>query len=436
MSDNLHYPDVMDRSESFYYYPIFTTYRNDVPLNRHASIIEAEHVYDLYYCYADRHNNHLSSYSEWHPDPLERRIHQHPDVDAFSLTGNAPLWYLGIDTSHALHGAYRHALQVFGDALQPVGWNRREPWLEYNFADRLAELGMPYIPKPISFYQSVYHAPYESFGELQRRVHHNNFYAMCLIAIAYIVNAVKMNHYHNLAHAGYMRGSPGFVSAHRYWCRLNGYAVLDRSEDEESTADFELIAEEQRESLDALVPAAPPIPLPPPQEDLALPSASDRAFNAADWQVGAPRRSTGNDSFASIDPELLRDLLEGGDDLDIISNFATTDSPPVALSNFLAFDVYDLIERLQEVSDLQRPSEPTGWGNDTTEPAWEWPTEPAPAEAPAMGPPVWPSAPQQSTPPLNWEDYWSTMRGERITQANIESSGQLIDYIVSTHPAA
>ncbi|KDN40002.1 hypothetical protein RSAG8_08451, partial [Rhizoctonia solani AG-8 WAC10335] len=212
----------MTRCDSYYYFPIFTTYRNDVPLT-----VE--------------HNNHLSPYSEWHPDPLERRIHQYPDVEVLAWDDHDPQWYIGLDTSHALNGAYRHALQVFGDAVQPAGWNRREPWLSYDFTTPLAQLGMPYLPKPTSFYDGLYHLPFETLEELQLKVHHNNFYAMCLIASAFVINAVKMNNYHNLAHSGYMRGSPGFVAAHRYWCRLNRHPVTDRSEDDESTAgEFEL----------------------------------------------------------------------------------------------------------------------------------------------------------------------------------------------------
>ena len=230
------YPTTMTRNDSYYYFPIFTTYRNDVPLAADSAAMEARHIRDLYYSYADKHNNHLSPYSEWHPDPLERRIHQFPDVEVYTWDDYEPQWYLGVDTSHALNGAYRHALQVFGDALQPTGWNRREPWFDYDFASKIAELGMPYIPKPTTFHEGLYHVPYASFKTLQDEVHHHNFYAMCLIATAFVINAAKMNHYHNLAHAGYMRGSPGFVSAQRYWCRVTGYPVIDRSEDDESTA--------------------------------------------------------------------------------------------------------------------------------------------------------------------------------------------------------
>ncbi|EUC61563.1 hypothetical protein RSOL_398810, partial [Rhizoctonia solani AG-3 Rhs1AP] len=284
---------------SSYYVPIFSTYRGDVPLTPESGAMEAAHVHDLYYDYANKHNDHLSPYSAWHPDPLERRIHQSPDVEVFTWDNFDPQWFVGIDTSHALSGAYQHALQTYGDALQPNGWDRREPWLDYDYQAQLAPLGMSHIPRPTSFFQGVYHTPFDSLGELQRQVHHNNFYTMCLTAYAYIINAVKMNHFHNLAYAGYMRGSPGFVSAHRHWCRTVGYPVTDRSRRRIyggfGFTDLELLREEQQESADALVISSPPAALPPMEEEAAeLPASSDRAFSAADWQVGAFRRSFNN----------------------------------------------------------------------------------------------------------------------------------------------
>ncbi|GAB1526356.1 hypothetical protein RhiTH_009523 [Rhizoctonia solani] len=141
----------MPHFDNLYYYPIFTTYCNNVPLNAHLGIVEARHIFKLYHCYADKHNNHTSPYSEWHPDPLEQRLHQSPDVEVYYWDNNKAHWYVGINTSHALHGAYRHALQTLGDALQPDNWDCSKPWQDYDFGSKLAELGMPCIPKPVDF---------------------------------------------------------------------------------------------------------------------------------------------------------------------------------------------------------------------------------------------------------------------------------------------
>ncbi|CCO38182.1 hypothetical protein BN14_12347 [Rhizoctonia solani AG-1 IB] len=187
--------------DGVYYLPAFTTYRNDIPILPGTGIIEANHIRDLYYLYANRHNDHCSPYSERHPDPLERRIHAYPDIEVVTFEDEFPAqWYLGIDMAHALHGSYHHALQVFGDAVQPEGWNRHQPWAHYDYASKLAEIGFPYINRPINFTEVVYNFPFDTFHELQRIAHHNNFYAMCLNAMALIIDGAKCNHYTNLAH--------------------------------------------------------------------------------------------------------------------------------------------------------------------------------------------------------------------------------------------
>ncbi|KAF8750292.1 hypothetical protein RHS01_09342 [Rhizoctonia solani] len=140
----------MSFAQSFYCFPIFTTYRNDVPLSPETGIIEANHVRDLYYIYANRTMITLHP-TQNHPDPLERRIHAMPDVEVFLMADDhPPQWFLGVDLAHALHGAYYHALQVFGDAVQPTGWNRHDPWGNYDYASKLEEINFPYIPCPIA----------------------------------------------------------------------------------------------------------------------------------------------------------------------------------------------------------------------------------------------------------------------------------------------
>ncbi|KDN51951.1 hypothetical protein RSAG8_00502, partial [Rhizoctonia solani AG-8 WAC10335] len=79
------------------------------------------------------------------------------------------LWnvaFISTPTSKSLPG--RLAIPtVFGEALQPVGWNRLEPWRDYDFTTELAQLRMPLIPQPETFHEGAYHFPYESLAELQ-----------------------------------------------------------------------------------------------------------------------------------------------------------------------------------------------------------------------------------------------------------------------------
>ncbi|CAE6421165.1 unnamed protein product [Rhizoctonia solani] len=430
------YPTTMWRDDHFYYHPIYTTYRNDVPLSPEAGVMEATHTVDLYHDYADKHNDHYSPYSERHPDPLERRIYEPPDVEVYTYGEHEPQWYVGLNLCHALNGAYWHGLQTFGDAVQPEGWDREQPYLNYDFGSQLAKLGMPYIPKPLGFHEGLYHLPFDSLADLQRHVHHNNFYIICLIATARIIDAVKMTDYHNLAYASYMRGSPALVSAHRHWCRTHGYLVLDRSEDDESTADFELSADEQEASMDALAPISPAITRSPAEEEALALQPGEHVFDPTAGMREVFPRNVNRGPFALANMELLRSLRGQWNDFEHASNAATSGSPPIRLSGLPEFDVESLVARLQEASTSRTSPEPTGWGSDVAESEWEWPTNPADPNVPRLGSPSWPTITQQATPPLSWEDYWSTIKGEEASlDEDTEMTSDLVDHIIQTHPA-
>ncbi|GAB1527317.1 hypothetical protein RhiTH_010492 [Rhizoctonia solani] len=93
-----------------------------------------------------------------------------PDIEVFLMDDDhPPQWFLGVDLTHALHGAYTHALCVFGEAVQPVGWNRCKPWANYDYATELVKIGFPYIPRPICFKEDVYHFPADFFHKLQQQ---------------------------------------------------------------------------------------------------------------------------------------------------------------------------------------------------------------------------------------------------------------------------
>ncbi|KAF8747863.1 hypothetical protein RHS01_11218 [Rhizoctonia solani] len=338
----------MSFAQSFYCFPIFTTYRNDVP---------------------------LSPETENHPDPLERRIHAMPDVEVFLMADDhPPQWFLGVDLAHALHGAYYHALQVFGDAVQPTGWNRHDPWGNYDYASKLEEINFPYIPCPICFTRDLYHFPFDTFHELQRQVHHNNFYVICLNALSIIINATKQNHYSNLAHVGYICGSPACVSAHRFWCRLHGHPVIDSSEDDLSDAGFPINGyDADDESLGPLTPPTE-VSLPPALEEFA-----EQIFNYAAWGIEPP-----------VIPE-SHGIQWLGQQYGIHSLRRTRRQRS-----------YQQLAQVAVVQDAD-PAPPS-FSADFVESIWEWPGEPQPVAD--LGPPEWPSVPQQHTPPFSWEDHW------------------------------
>ncbi|KAH7311798.1 hypothetical protein B0J17DRAFT_773478 [Rhizoctonia solani] len=423
----LRYPARRIHNQQLYIYPIFTTYRNDVPLSTVTGIYEGTHVRELA-CLGDRHNDHPSPYSESHSDPLERRIHEFPDVEYHSLGGHSPQWYVGVDLCHALNSAYYHALRDYGDALQPDNWNRREPWLYYDFDAALARLGIGPLPRPHTFLQSLYYAPFESLGELQQTVHANNYYALILNAMARVVNAIKMNHGHNLAYASYMRGSPGLTSANWLWFRLQGHPVLNRSEDDESTAEFDELVRDQMESADALEDD-----FPVPQDVSMEEDDSDRRSENAPL-IGEHCPCLGDLGrsplgFNLVDP--VRTLPERPNSLDSIFPDPVTgssDSSPLGLDC--------LVDKLEDLAVTQSSSELAGSGAIDSDTEWEWTTEPTLHKAPPMGPPTWPTVPQQTTPPLTWEDFWSTIKGEKVAAEEVPKGSSLIDHIIITHPAA
>ncbi|GAB1528367.1 hypothetical protein RhiTH_011561 [Rhizoctonia solani] len=401
----------MSFSQDYYCYPIFTSYRNDVPLTPELGIIEASHVRDLYYVYANRHNDHYSPYSENHPDPLERRIHAMPDIEVFLMDDDhPPQWFLGIDLTHALHGAYTHALRVFGEAVQPAGWNRREPWANYDYATELVKIGFPYIPRPICFKEDVYHFPADSFHELQQQVHHNNFYAICLNALSIIITATKQMEYSNIAHVGYIRGSPACVLAHRFWCRLHGHPVVEHSEDDLSDAGFPVNGYDgDDKALGPITP--PPENVPPPQ----LVDFAEVPFDYAAWGL-SPQESSkqpktaylgyqNGDSFTAPEYAPLHAANEAGE----------FPAPEYAHSH--EFDIAALTQQLSLVAVAQSvESVSPGFGNDFVASVWEWPGEPNPVVE--LGPPEWPTVPQQHTPPFSWEDHWHEVHARDLELDN------------------
>ena len=439
---------LISRRDAQYYFPIFSTYRNGVPVSAQTGIWEAAHIFELYECYGGKHNDHPSLYADYSSDPLERRLFQSPEVEVVSWNHSDLQYYVGLRTNYALSGAYTLARQGLGDALQPAAWNRCDPWRPYDFASELAKLGMPYIPEPESFYDGIYHLPFDSLGELQRVAHRNNFYALCLFALIPVIDAVKMNHYSNVVPAGYMRGSAGLTSAERYWHRIRGFPVTDVSEDDDSAAgkssysrylqplsmlssypDFELALQEQQESADALIASPEPDEIPVARQEAPAqdcdPNTDNHAFSRD------PDRAELL-AFVVANPELLRGLRQRWNNIGTISNESNAGSPPVVSPCVLNVDLYDLIGRLEAISTRQDSPEPSASGADENGSEWEWST-PAPANAPSLGSPGWSSTTQQTTQALSWEEFWSDCIN---TSERMEIGGSLTDHVITTFPSA
>ncbi|CUA78495.1 hypothetical protein RSOLAG22IIIB_13186 [Rhizoctonia solani] len=414
-----------------YLYPIFTTYRNDVPLSLETGPLEAGHLRELFLCNQYRHNDHHSLYTEHHPDPLERRMHDYPDVEVVDWTGGPPQWILGIETGYALDSAYNNAWKALGEALQAKDWNKLEPWKYHGIPEELAKLNMPFEPPPSTFYQGVNRILFTSLTELQATVHRNNLYAMYLTGMAYIVNATKMNFCHNLCPSGWMRGSPGFVAAERHWRRLRGFPVLDPSEDDESTADFDEAIQEQEVNPDALVASATP---PDPSPTMEMEDEQASTLDSTQWEAGALRQHFGHSvlfPFAVSNVELLRGLGERRDYIRAFSRLTLGGSPPLVPTEVPDFDLDDLIDRLEAIPREDEVPDLPGWDYDSTR---QEPPE-ATSEVPSE-PFVWPAITQQATPPLSWEDFWSTLDGEGVnTTDEDEVNGSLANHVILTHPS-
>ncbi|KAF8754157.1 hypothetical protein RHS01_06495 [Rhizoctonia solani] len=381
----------MSFAQSFYCFPIFTTYRNDVPLSPETGIIEANHVRDLYYIYANRHNDHPSPYSE-NPDPLERRIHAMPDVEVFLMADDhPPQWFLGVDLAHALHGAYYHALQVFGDAVQPTGWNRHDPWGNYDYASKLEEINFPYIPRPICFTRDLYHFPLtpsmnysaKSTTTISMSSVSTRFPSLLMLPSRTITATWLMLGTFVVPLLAYQHTASGVV----YTGTLSLIALKTIYQTRVSRISIELIMctkypricvtgfpingyDADDESLGLLTP--PTEVSPPP----ALEEFAEQIFDYAAWGleppvIPSPTESTGWDSNTAIH-SLRRSLSPCTPQAMQASTL-----PPQQQQYEL--DVNALTEQLAQVAVVQDADPaPPSFSADFVKSVWEWPGEPQP----------------------------------------------------------
>ncbi|KAF8761034.1 hypothetical protein RHS01_01290 [Rhizoctonia solani] len=81
------------------------------------------------------------------------------------------------------------------------------------------------------------------------------------------------------------------------------------------------------------------------------------------------------------------------------------------------FNIAALTQQLSLVAVAQSvESVSPGFGNDFVASVWEWPGEPNPVDD--LGPPEWPTVPQQHTPPFLWEDHWHEVHARDLELSN------------------
>jgi hypothetical protein len=137
-----------------------------------------------------------------------------------------------LSTATALRATFQQVRINLGEVLQLPNWNRSRPWDDYDFELALLEEGFPYIPEPKGW--TGPDALTQNFGayyEVVEHVSHLQFYSICIHVISQIYSAYTYHNSTDKMWAGYVRGSPGLVAAHRYWMRKEGYAAPPHSQD-------------------------------------------------------------------------------------------------------------------------------------------------------------------------------------------------------------
>ncbi|GAB1521609.1 hypothetical protein RhiTH_004706 [Rhizoctonia solani] len=305
-----------------------------------------------------------------------------PDIEVFLMDDDhSPQWFLGVDLTHALHGAYTHALCVFGKAVQPAGWNCCKPWANYNYAAELIKIGFPYIPCPICFKEDVYHFPANLFHELQQQVHHNNFYAICLNALSIIITATKQMEYSNIAHLTRL-SIAGFP--------VNGYNGNNK----------------------ALGPITlPPENIPPPQ----LVDFAEVPFNYTAWGL-SPQEPSKQPKTAYLGYQ-NSNLFTAPEYTPLHAANKAGKFPAPEYTHGHELNIAALTQQLSLVAIAQSvESVSPGFGNDFVASVWEWLGEPNPVVD--LGPPEWPTVPQQHMLLFLWEDHWHKVHACNLELGN------------------
>ncbi|KAB5587517.1 hypothetical protein CTheo_9044 [Ceratobasidium theobromae] len=177
--------------------PVFSCERMDIPFRgMYQGITEAQHISELYRVYHLKHNDHWMPYNYSHPDVLERRMYDQPDIERNAFLGGY-IWRISETTTAALRVAFTRVWINLGDACRPVGWNREHPWLNYDFHTPLCAQGFPYLAPPEGFRPDAFSSPFNSLQALQSQVHHFQFYAICMHAMVLCHDAQTYAHSSN-----------------------------------------------------------------------------------------------------------------------------------------------------------------------------------------------------------------------------------------------
>ncbi|KAF8747099.1 hypothetical protein RHS01_03678 [Rhizoctonia solani] len=264
------------------------------------------------------------------------------------------------------------------NAVQPVGWNCRKPWANYDYATELVKIGFPYIPRPICFKEDVYHFPAilprapatSTSQQLLRDL------PQCSIII---ITATKQMEYSN-SHVGYIRAPPP-----AFWRIVFGAVCMVTRSPGYQSQDSLSTDTTARRSTGTITP--PPENVPPPQ-------LVDFAENG--------------DSFTAPEYAPLHAANKAG----------KFPAPEYAHGHEL--DIAALTQQLSWLPS-HRASNPSPPGSVTTSSSvWEWPGEPNPVVD--LGPPEWPAVPQQHTPPFSWEDHWHEVHARDLELATTRTS--------------
>ncbi|EUC58226.1 hypothetical protein RSOL_239960, partial [Rhizoctonia solani AG-3 Rhs1AP] len=108
----------------------------------------------------------------------------------------------------------------------------------------------------------------------------------------------------------------------------------------------------------------------------------------------------------------------------------STGSLSAILTSYSQFNLDNLIDQLTRIATFQAAREVTSSGDNGIKFKEEWLIESASPEDPTTEPSVWLRHVQQTTPPLSWEDYWNTLRGEGLANNKMGVGSNLVDRII------
>lgn len=129
-----------------------------------------------------RHNRNSSPASLYNPNILERHVVCRRDIElSWDPFTKEPTWWLSNDTGAAIRDVIWHSFVLFGEILQPEGWDVDRPFAFYTLFHPLEGLGIECIRAPpgITANGAFMHA-YQSLEQLQAHVHDTQFWLLIM----------------------------------------------------------------------------------------------------------------------------------------------------------------------------------------------------------------------------------------------------------------